>query len=1126
MRGFCLALIVLALLRATPVQAQDEASDESQDWIGAAQLATVTDSFTVRPGMVRVQLSRAPVLDIVWLQIDGNDWPDLASLRLTRGTGLLVLPVAFAEQSRIVVRYRYDPALLTSYLALRELLPAHADTSSVFLQPAGPAPPDAASELARDGPGQLRIDGSKTISVQGGTNREATVDQGLNLSISGALTEGIGVRAEISDDNLPITPEGNTEALRDLDQVRIELFGRHGRAIVGDFRVDKPLGVFVPYERKLQGFSLLGRHDKGYASAFGGAPRGSRVQTEFFGREAAQGPYEIVDGLRLDQSVIVAGSERVFVDGMLVRRGADRDYTIDYIRGTVSFTSRLPITANSRIAVDFELSDSAYRRNVFSAGADSVRLGPVRLGAVFLRDGEDRNRPRDQALSSEEIALLEAAGDDPSLAISQGVTAVAPGEGAYVEMFTPGGQRYFAPADTSGGDFDVNFRFVGPAAGEYTLEGATETGILNFVFQGPALGDYTVGRQLALPSVTDVARLSARWGGDDQMPHLGAEIDITDHDANRFSSIDDGNNAGSAWRLSVRSPSLFGEPDQGTGLRVQGRAERIEDRFHELGRIRRPFFYEAFNLQNDARERDEEYYDFATVAEFARRRADFGWQRLEREGQFLGDRLSSTGHGTVVGPLNWTHRWARALNRRTGQADGKRLNRHFGLNWSQFRLVPFANYSSEQFEDFQASRATGFRRETLTSGVTWTGHGELALSREEADSLLADASGWANARQTWTARARANASPGRVTLDADLTWRQSELPSGEDETTRLARVRAGWRDPDRGLVLDTGYRISNDNSRVLSRQIVFVGIGKGQYDIEGNPVGPGRGDYELLYTPSDSTVTATEVEFDTQVDWRPRFTLAGGFSNLLVASVREQSRSDEIGKLLLLDPSVLRQEESTVFGEGRLRNDLTLLRSYRRLDLRYSYEIQETLDQRFTEGAERSDRSLHEARLEGQFSARWSGWVQGGREQRSRESAATLNPLLQGFRVLDHSAATALRWRQGTRARMELALRYTLRDEQEEDFQQDIWSIEPSANLNALGARWSAVARLARITEQAGPDPVRPYFFEAPGTARSAGLQAQWGASGLLSFNLRYQITDEPGRELRQDMGVETRARF
>jgi hypothetical protein len=1105
-------LVALAFAGAPAAWGQDP----EDGWIGADELAAVVDSFRIDPGTVRIQLSRVPVSELVSIEFDGTVWPDLASVRMTRSSGLLVLPYAIQEPTRVVVRYRYDPAWLANYAVLRELQPAATDTTTVPVRPAGPEPGPTSVGPSDAGLGQLRIDGSKTISVQGGSNRDATVDQGLNLSIHGPLTEGIEVRAQISDDNLPITPEGNTEELRDLDQVRIELFGRRGRAVVGDFRIDQPLGVFLPFQRKLQGFELLARGERGNAGVFGGAPRGSRVQREFYGREAVQGPYEIVDGLRLDQSVIVAGSERVGVDGQTMLRGADRDYTIDYIRGTVSFTARRPITANSRIAVDFELSDSAYRQNVFSARADSVRLGVIRAGAVFLRDGEDKNRPRDQALTTEEIDLLRAAGDDPSSAISEGVTATAPGEGDYVEMFAPGGERYFVAADTAGGDFDVNFRYVGPGAGEYTLEG---------LFRGDGLGDYTVGRQLVLPTVTDAAAFHVGIGERVDGPHVRAELNVTDHDANRFSDLDDENNVGSAWRVSARSPALFGDLDDGTGVRLEGRAERIEDRFHELGRIRSPFFYEAFNLQGAARDVDEEFYEVATVAQYDDRRADIGWERLDREGEFLGDRLRSTGTGRVAGPLRWTHLWSRARTRRSGQSDGERMDRRLQLSWNQYVVVPFADYSGERFEDYRDTGVSGFRRETLASGLRWVGGGELLLSRESADSLRA-IEGWSRDRETWTARARASAKPGRATVDADLTWRQSEFQEGEDEVTRLATVRAGWRDPDAGLVLDFGYRISNDTSRVLSRQIVFVGIGDGRYDIEGNPVGPGRGDYDLLYTPSDSTVTSTEVRFDTQVDWRPRFTALGGFGNLLVLSVQEQSRTDEIGKLLLLDPSVLRQEGSTVFGEARLRDDLTLLRQYRRLDLRLSVELQELLDQRFVEGPQSADRRLYESRLEGQFTSTWSGWVEAVSEVRGRDATSTINPLLAGFDVRDRGGAAALRWRRGTRARVELALRYTDREERGEEIRQEIWSIEPSANINALGARWSALGRIAQISEDAGGNPVRPYFFEAPGTSRSAGLQAQWGATGLLSFNVRYQITDEPGRELRQDMGVETRARF
>jgi hypothetical protein len=400
------------------------------------------------------------------------------------------------------------------------------------------------------------------------------------------------------------------------------------------------------------------------------------------------------------------------------------------------------------------------------------------------------------------------------------------------------------------------------------------------------------------------------------------------------------------------------------------------------------------------------------------------------------------------------------------------------------------------------------------------------LTREVADSLSADGADWLDARETWTTRGRILVQPGPATVDADVTWRQTDNADGTKEITRLARTRLGWTDPGRGIGFNAGYSLSNDASRVLSRQIVFVGPGQGDYDIEGNAVGPGRGDYELLYTPSDSTISSTDVEFDTQFDWRPGYSVLGGFGNSLHFTVREQSTTDEIGRLLWLDPSVLRQTDTTVYGERRLRNDLSMLRKLRRLDLRYSFEEQDLLDQRFVEGPQTRDRLLHELRLEGQFSARWTGWVEADFERRAQENSGQINPLLRGFRTEDRSVATALRWRRGTRARAELAVRYTNRREKLEDIQQRIVSFEPSANVHAIGARWTFLARWAEIREDASDDPVRPYYFEAPGTSRSAGVQAQWGGSGLLSFNFRYQITDEAQRELRQDLGVETRARF
>ena len=59
---------------------------------------------------------------------------------------------------------------------------------------------------------------------------------------------------------------------------------------------------------------------------------------------------------------------------------------------------------------------------------------------------------------------------------------------------------------------------------------------------------------------------------------------------------------------------------------------------------------------------------------------------------------------------------------------------------------------------------------------------------------------------------------------------------------------------------------------MLDRQIVFVGFGEGAYDAEGNPVGVNQGDYNVVFTPSDSLVNSTEVEADLQLRWRSGWT--------------------------------------------------------------------------------------------------------------------------------------------------------------------------------------------------------------------------------------------------------------
>jgi hypothetical protein len=458
----------------------------------------------------------------------------------------------------------------------------------------------------------LDYNGSFARGLSFGNRQNLVLNSRFNLQMEGAIGDGIEVQAALSDENIPIQPEGNTQQLNEIDRVFIQLKKGNNRLTAGDYELLRPRGYFINYLKKLQGATLdiqeelAGGKGRIRSQASIAVARGKFARNVIQGQESNQGPYRLQGANGERFIIILAGTEKVFIDGQLMRRGLDADYVIDYNRGDVTFTNQRLITKDIRIIVEFEYNDQRYARSLYAL---NTQLEQGRWQAYFnlYSEQDGRRAIGDDLLTAEQIEILREAGDDPLKAVTSGIDTIGANPDPITYRLTDtlvggllfSGVLVFQPP--SGEDvplYIARFSDVGQGNGNYIRLNSNANGfVYAWVAPDPVLGPQ--GRYepvIRLVPPQQLRMFSA--GGQYQLSEEGRiewEAAASFRDQNRFSSQDSGDDWGLAGMAAYRDRFSLGGQWK---ARTAAQYEWTNPFFQALNPYRAPEFSRDWNLAN------------------------------------------------------------------------------------------------------------------------------------------------------------------------------------------------------------------------------------------------------------------------------------------------------------------------------------------------------------------------------------------------------------------------------------------------------------------------------------------------------------------------------------------------
>lgn len=400
----------------------------------------------------------------------------------------------------------------------------------------------------------IKVVGTKSISITtsgGGVN----LSQGMYVNLSGyagnVLIEGV-----IENSGT----EKNYSTLKDLDQAYLKLRGRKSDLQIGVFH-SKRYDLNVPI---LGITGQIGSENSRLVKFTYGEEKGLTNRMIFQGEDGAQGPY-VLKGANGETDIeVIEGTERVYIDGVLMKPGKRGDYILDTGSSTIVFTPRRPILKGQKIEILFQYRTSLWKKRISQGELeDGFPFGRLHLN---LFEEKDIGDPKNLGLADWQMDSLKAWGDSAGQRDVLAAFFVGEGKGSYKKE-----GDHFLFVGQGKGDYNLQFTYVGEGRGSYSWD-ALEGG---YTYVGEGNGAYLPEKKLNAPSLSRLASVS--WLTHTNWVRSKITLYGSERDLNTFSDLGDADNWGKAADFKVKFPLDFKE---NKGWIELGGSEKEKEFYH------------------------------------------------------------------------------------------------------------------------------------------------------------------------------------------------------------------------------------------------------------------------------------------------------------------------------------------------------------------------------------------------------------------------------------------------------------------------------------------------------------------------------------------------------------------